>query len=75
MADQKPLTDAELAALRARRPGVRASLAIEGLQVCAATEAQFEAFDQARLTMAEREARLIAQSRARRALRTADAAE
>ena len=65
------LTDLEIAALRRRRPGVRASLAIEGLHVSAETEPLFEEFDEQRLTMLEREARLIAQSRSRRVRLTA----
>jgi len=61
------LSDAEIAEIRRRRPAVRASLACEGLHLPAATEVLFEQFDREHLPMEDREARLIAHSRARRA--------
>jgi hypothetical protein len=54
---------------------VRASLACEGLHLTAEEEALFEQFDREQLPMEEREARLIAWSRARRASARARAAE
>jgi len=44
------LTDAELAEIRRRRPGVRASLACEGMYLTAEEEALFEQMDRDRLT-------------------------
>jgi hypothetical protein len=69
------LSNTELAELRRRRPGVRASLACEGFHLTADEEALFEQFDRERLPMEEREARLIAWSRTRRALAKSQAAE
>jgi hypothetical protein len=69
------MTDVEIAALRRRRPGVRTSLAIEGLHLPPEIEALFEQFDRERLTMEEREVRLIEYSRARRAPGKVQAAE
>jgi hypothetical protein len=60
------LNDIEVAELRRRRPSVRASLACENLHLTADEEALFEQFDRERLSMEEREARLIAWDRARR---------
>ena len=56
----------EIADVRHRRPGARASLACEGLHLTAEEEALFHQFDQQHLTMQDREARLIAWSRGRR---------
>jgi hypothetical protein len=68
------LTDAEVAAIRRRRPAVRASLACEGMRLTAEEEALFEQFDRERLTPDQRRDRLLAFTRARRRTR-AHAAE
>jgi hypothetical protein len=60
------LTDAELAEIRRRRPGVRASLACEGLYLTADEEALFEQMDRERLTADQRAARIVEFSRAKR---------
>lgn len=60
------LTDAELAEIRRRRPGVRASLACEGLYLSAEEEALFEKMDKERLTGDQRAERIRQFSRARR---------
>jgi hypothetical protein len=60
------LTDAELAEIRRRRPGVRASLACEGLYLTAEEEALFEHMDRERLTADQRAARIVQFSRAKR---------
>jgi len=60
------LTDSELAEIRRRRPGVRASLACEGLYLTEEEEALFEQMDKERLTADERAARIIQLSRAKR---------
>jgi hypothetical protein len=69
-AEQMPkkdrLTDAELAEIRRRRPGVRASLACEGLYLSAEEEALFEQMDKERLTGDQRAERILQYSRARR---------
>ena len=57
------LTDAELAEVRRRRPGVRASLACEGLYLTAEEEALFEQMDRERLTADQRAARIVEFSR------------
>jgi hypothetical protein len=75
MPGPRRLSDTDIVALRRRRPGVRASLACEGLHLTAEEEALFEQFDRERLPMAAREARLIAWSRTRRALARSRAAE
>ena len=64
------LTDAELAEIRRRRPGVRASLACEGLYLTADEEALFEQMDRERLTADQRAARIVEYSRARRRTKT-----
>jgi hypothetical protein len=66
MPKARRLTDAEIAAIRGRRPGVRASLACEGLHLTAEEEALFDQFDRERLTPDQRRDRLLAHSRARR---------
>lgn len=71
----RTLSDTEIAELRRRRPGVRASLACENLLLTADEEALFEQFDREGLTMQQREGRLIAWSRARRAASKPHAAE
>jgi hypothetical protein len=53
------LTDAELAEIRRRRPGVRASLACEGLYLTPEEEALFEQMDRERLTADERAERIV----------------
>ena len=60
------LTDAELAEIRRRRPGVRASLACEGMYLTAEEEALFEQMDRDRLTPDESAQRIIEFSRANR---------
>jgi hypothetical protein len=60
------LTKSELAEIRRRRPGVRASLACESLYVTAEEEALFEDMDRERLTADERAARIVQFSRAKR---------
>lgn len=67
------LTDAEIAEIR-RRPGARASLACEGLHLTAEEEALLDEFDREHLSLTERDARILAYSRARQAPRS-DAAE
>jgi hypothetical protein len=54
MTDKRSLTDAELAEIRRRRPGVRASFACEGIQFTPAEEALFDEMDHERLTPDER---------------------
>jgi hypothetical protein len=60
------LTDAELAEIRRRRPGVRASLACEGLYLTPEEEALFEEMDRERLTGDQRAARIVQFSREQR---------
>jgi hypothetical protein len=60
------ITDAELAEIRRRRPGVRASLACEGMYLTAEEEALFEQMDRERLTPDERAKRITEFSRAKR---------
>ncbi len=74
MPEPQRLNPTEIAEVRRRRPAVRALLACEGLRLTAEEEALFEQFDQQHLTMQDREARLIAWSRARRAASRAHAA-
>ena len=58
------LTDAELAEIRRRRPGVRASLACEGMHLTAEEEALFDEMDKERLAPDECAERIIQFSRA-----------
>jgi hypothetical protein len=74
MGGKSRLSDAELAEIRRRRPGVRTSLACEGIYLTAEEEALFEQFDRERLTPDERTERIIALIRAQR-LAKAPAAE
>jgi hypothetical protein len=67
MTESNRLNDDEVARLRRRRAGVRASLACEGMYLSAEEEALFEQFDREHLPTAERVKRLTAYSRARRA--------
>ena len=60
------LTDAELAEIRRRRPGVRVSLACEGLYLTDEEEGLFEQMDHERLTPDERTARIVQYVRAKR---------
>jgi hypothetical protein len=60
------LTDAEIAEIRRRRRGARASLACEGIYLTAEDEALFEQMDRERLTPDERARRIIEISRAKR---------
>jgi hypothetical protein len=60
------LTDTELAEIRRRRSGVRASLACEGMYLTAEEEALFEQMDRERLTPDECARRIIEFSRAKR---------
>ena len=60
------LTDAELAEILRRRPGVRASLACEGLYLTAEEEALFAQMDKEGLTADQRAARIVQFSRAKR---------
>lgn len=75
MPETRHLNDAGIAEIKRRRPSVRASLACEGLYLTAEEEALFEQFDRERLPMEEREARLIAWSRAQRAAAKSQTAE
>jgi hypothetical protein len=61
----RSLTDAELAEIRRRRPGVRTSLACEGLYLTAEEEALFDEMDRERLTPDESAQRIIEFSRAK----------
>jgi hypothetical protein len=60
------LTDTELAEIRRRRSGVRASLACEGMYLTAEEEALFDQMDRERLTPDESAQRIIEFSRAKR---------
>jgi hypothetical protein len=64
------LTDAEIAEIRHRRPGVRASLACEGMYLTAEEEALFDQMERERLTPDERAARITQLNRARRRQKT-----
>ena len=64
------LTDAELAEIRRRRPGMRAALACEGMYLTAEEEALFDQMEQERLTPDERAARITQVSRAQRPQKT-----
>jgi hypothetical protein len=60
------LTDAEVAEIRRRRRGVRASLACEGMHLTAEEEALFTQMDSERLTPDEAAKRIVEFSRAKR---------
>jgi hypothetical protein len=66
MTDKRKLTDAEVAEIRRRRAGVRASLACEGIYLTPEEEELFEQMDRERLTPDERAARILQLSRERR---------
>lgn len=70
MRGRRRLTDAELAEIRLRRPGVRASLACEGMYLTAEDEALFEQMDKERVTPDERARRILEISRAERRQKT-----
>jgi len=64
------LTDAELAVIRRRRPGVRASLACEGMYLTAEEEALFEQMDRERLSPDEAAQRIVQFARSKRRQKT-----
>lgn len=64
------LTDEELAEIRRRRPGVRASLACEGMYLTAEEEAMLEQLDRERLTLDEEIQRIREFTRAKRREKT-----
>jgi hypothetical protein len=66
MSGRQRMTDAEIAEIRRRRPGVRASLACEGMHLTAEEEALFDQMDKERLTPDECAQRIIQFSRAKR---------
>lgn len=66
MREKRQITDAELAEIRRRRPGARASLACEGMFLTKEEEALFEEIDTKRLTAEDSIARIIEFSRAKR---------
>ena len=70
MSERPRLTDTELADIRRRRPGVRASLACEGMHLTAEDEALFEQMDKERLPPDERVQRVLEISRAERRQKT-----
>ena len=70
MSERPRLTDTELADIRRRRPGVRASLACEGMYLTAEDEALFEQMDKQRLPPDERVQRVLEISRAERRQKT-----
>ena len=66
MSGRQRMTDAEIAEIRRRRPGVRASLACEGMHLTAEEEALFDQMDKERLTPDECAQRIVQFSRAKR---------
>jgi hypothetical protein len=66
MGEIRSLTNAEIGEIRRRRPGVRASLACEGIRLAPEEEALFEQFDRERLTPDQRRDRLLEFTRAKR---------
>ncbi len=66
MREKRRPTDAEIAEIRRRRPGVRASLACEGMHLTAEEEALFDQFERERLTPDEGARRIVEFSRAKR---------
>ena len=68
---KKPrLTDNEIAEIRRRRPGARASLACEGMFLTAEEEALFDQMEEERLTPDQRAARITQVFRERRRLKS-----
>jgi hypothetical protein len=66
MHGRERLTDAQIAEIRRRRPGVRTSLACEGLYLTPEDEALFDQMERERLTPDERAARITEYSRTKR---------
>ena len=66
MSGRQRMTDAEIAEIRRRRAGVRASLACEGMHLTAEEEALFDLMDKERLTPDECAQRIVQFSRAKR---------
>jgi hypothetical protein len=66
MHGRRSLTDVEIAEIHRRRPGVRASLACEGMRLTAEEEELFDQMERERLTPDQRAARITAVSRAAR---------
>ena len=66
MSGNRRLTEAEIAEIRRRRPGVRASLACEGMILTAEEEALFDEMERERLTPDEGAKRILEFSRAMR---------
>ena len=66
MNEKRRLTDAEIAEIRRRRPGVRASLACEGMILTAEEEALFDEMERERLTPDDGAKRILEFSRAKR---------
>ena len=67
---KKPrLSDAEVAEIRRRRPGVRASLACEGMFLTAEEEALFDQMDEERLTADQSATRIALFFREKRRLK------
>lgn len=60
------LTEEQVAEIRRRRPGVRASLAIEGLHLTASEERMLDQFEAERLTPEQRRERVRAYGRSLR---------
>jgi hypothetical protein len=60
------MTDEQIAEIRRRRPGVRASLAIEGLCLTADEERMLDQFEDERLTPEQRRERVRAYGRSLR---------
>jgi hypothetical protein len=66
MHEKRRPTDAEIAEIRRRRPGVRASLACEGMELTVEEEALFDQMERERLTPDEGAKRIVEFSRAKR---------
>jgi hypothetical protein len=60
------LTDSEIAEIRRRRPGVRASLACEGIYLTPEEEAMFDQMERERLSPDERAKRITQMNGAKR---------
>jgi hypothetical protein len=66
MNGNRRLTEAEIAEIRRRRPGVRASLACEGMVLSAEEEALLDELERERLTPEDGAKRILEFSRAMR---------
>jgi hypothetical protein len=66
MNGNRRLTEAEIAEIRRRRPGVRASLACEGMVLSAEEEALLDELERERLTPEDGAKRILEFSRAKR---------